>query len=55
MSYESAVVIFIVFLIPTTIFVITRVIRLRREEKAEQADMALMFSSKKDNSGKISF
>ena len=48
MSYESAVVVFTVFLIPAAIFVITSVIRLRQHEKEEQAELDVIFTTRKD-------
>lgn len=55
MSYESAVVIFVVFLIPTGIFVVTRMIRLKQQEKSEQAELDMMFSSHEDDRGDMTF
>ena len=55
MSYESAVVLVIIFSIPTGIFLVTRMIRLKQQEKDDQADLDIVFSSHKDDSGKITF
>jgi len=55
MSYESAVVLCIIFSIPAGIFLVTRMIRLQQQEKAEQTELDLMFSSRKDDSGKVIF
>ena len=55
MSYESAVVLFIIFLIPAGIFVATSFIRLRQHEKDEQAELDIVFSTHKDDSGKFIF
>ena len=52
MSYESVIVLFIVFLIPAWIFVVTRVIHSRQNQKDEQAELDLVFSTYLKNSGK---
>ena len=46
MSYESAIVLFIVFMIPAGIYLVTSVIRLRQHEKEEQAEMDMIYSSR---------
>ena len=55
MSYESAVVLVIVFSIPAGFLAIIRFIRLRQQDKAGQADLDMIFSSNTDDSGKIGF
>lgn len=47
MSYESALVLVIVFSILAGILLITRLIRLRQQDKNEQAVLGLMFSAYK--------
>ena len=49
MSYESAIVLFIVFMIPAGIYLVTSVIRLRQHEKEEQAEMDIVFSQHKND------
>lgn len=55
MSYEAAVVLFLVFLIPAAIFVVTSVIRLRQLGKEERAELDMIFSSHKEDGGEIGF
>ena len=50
MSYESAIVLFIVFLIPAGIYLVTSIIRIRQYEKEEQTELDLIFSSHRDDS-----
>ena len=47
MSYESAILLFIIFLIPAGIFLVTNIMRLRQHEKEEQAELDLIISSHK--------
>jgi len=55
MSYETALIVFVVFSIPAFILVMARLVMLKRQEKAEQADLDIVFSLHQDDHGKISF
>ena len=50
MSYESAVVLVVVFSIPAGFLAIIRLIRIRQQEKLEQTELGLIFSGDKDES-----
>ena len=54
MSYETALIIFLVFSIPAFILVMARLVMLKRQEKAEQADLDVVFSMHKDDSHRMS-
>ena len=49
MSYESAIVLFIIFLIPAGIFLVTSFMRLCQHEKEERAELDLIFSTHKND------
>ena len=49
MSYASEIVLFIVFLIPSGIYAVTRLISLRQHEKEEQAELDLIFTNHKQD------
>ena len=53
MSYESAIVLFIIFLIPAGIFLVTSIMRLQQHEKEEQAELDLIYSTHKKDSGNM--
>jgi len=55
MSYESVVVIFIVFMIPAGIYLATRIIHLRQDQKDKQAQLDYIFSTHKKDTGRITF
>ena len=55
MSYESAIVLFIIFLIPAGIYLVTSIMRLQQNDKDEHAELDMIFSSHKKDSGKITF
>ena len=50
MSYENALNLFVIFLIPACILVVFRLVRLKRRERAEQADLDTVFSHHKEDS-----
>lgn len=50
MSYDNALTLFIIFSIPACILVVFRLIRLKRQERAEQADLDMVFSHHKEDS-----
>lgn len=50
MSYDTALTLFIIFSIPAGILVIARLVRLKRRERAEQADLDVVFSHHKEDS-----
>lgn len=54
MSYESAVVLVIIFSIPAGFLAITRLIRLRQQAESEKAELDLIFSSPKDDGSGVS-
>lgn len=54
MSYESVVVLVIVFSIPAGIFLVTSLIRLKQQEESAQAKLDAVFSSHKDDGRRMS-
>ncbi|MDH5408916.1 MAG: hypothetical protein OEY00_09925 [Gammaproteobacteria bacterium] len=50
MSYETVLIVFLVFSIPAFILVMARLVMLKRQERAEQADLDIVFSMHKDDS-----
>lgn len=53
MSYENAFTMFIVFFVPACIFIVTKLIHLKRMERLEQADLESIFANHNNDSREI--